>query len=271
MPVKKDATGRRYVQAEAEVPGTPEEVWRAIATGPGISSWFVPTTVEERVGGVATADFGPGMESRSKITAWDPPRRYEAESSDFGPQGPVVATEWIVETRSGGTCLVRVVHSWFSDVDDWDEQFAEVEHGWVDFFRILRLYLANFRGQSSAGLQSMAMTGASVSDAWNTLAAPLGLANKAVGQHVNGSGTPRLGGKLEYVGSTEHPQAMLTLDAPAPGVAHLFAFRMENETCVSVRFYLYGDSASAVAAAEQPRWQAWMSERFPPQAAHAGT
>ena len=35
MPVKKDASGRRSVEAEVEVPGTPEEVWQAIATGPG--------------------------------------------------------------------------------------------------------------------------------------------------------------------------------------------------------------------------------------------
>ena len=41
MSVKKEANGRRSVQIEIEVPGTPEEVWQAIATGPGISSWFV--------------------------------------------------------------------------------------------------------------------------------------------------------------------------------------------------------------------------------------
>ena len=33
-----------------EVPGTPDEVWQAIATGPGISSWFVPTKFEDRDG-----------------------------------------------------------------------------------------------------------------------------------------------------------------------------------------------------------------------------
>ena len=31
-----------------EVPGTPEQVWAAIATADGISSWFLPTDVEER-------------------------------------------------------------------------------------------------------------------------------------------------------------------------------------------------------------------------------
>ena len=76
MPVKKEPSGRRSVQAEVEVPGTPEEVWRAIATGPGISSWFVPSTVEERAGGTATANFGPGMESVGTIKTWEPPKRF---------------------------------------------------------------------------------------------------------------------------------------------------------------------------------------------------
>lgn len=35
---------------EFEVPGTPEEVSQAIATGPGTSSWFVPAEFEERDG-----------------------------------------------------------------------------------------------------------------------------------------------------------------------------------------------------------------------------
>ena len=41
---------RRSIELEIEVVGTPEEVWQAIATGPGISSWYVPHTVEEREG-----------------------------------------------------------------------------------------------------------------------------------------------------------------------------------------------------------------------------
>jgi uncharacterized protein YndB with AHSA1/START domain len=48
MSVKKEANGRRSVQIEVVVPGTPEEVWQAIATGPGISSWMVPAEFEEQ-------------------------------------------------------------------------------------------------------------------------------------------------------------------------------------------------------------------------------
>src|SRR5262245_11938363 len=108
MPVQKDPTGRRFVEAETEVPGTPEQIWQAIATGPGISSWFVPYQVEERVGGAMTGNFGPGMDSTATITAWEPPGRFVAESrDDYGPEGPAVATEWTVESRDGGTCRVR--------------------------------------------------------------------------------------------------------------------------------------------------------------------
>ncbi len=102
MSVKKDATGRRSVQVEVEVPGTPEQVWQAIATGPGVSSWFVPTEVDECEGGAVTAHFGPGMDSSATVTAWEPPRRFAAKSRDLGPNAPTLATEWVVEARSGG-------------------------------------------------------------------------------------------------------------------------------------------------------------------------
>ncbi len=123
MPVKKDPSGRRSVEAAVEVPGTPEDVWQAIATGPGISSWFVPTKVEEREGGSIVCNFGPGMESLSTIATWEPPHRFVADSrDDMGPDDPTVATEWIVEARSGGACVVRVVHSLFTSSDEWDGQ-----------------------------------------------------------------------------------------------------------------------------------------------------
>jgi len=86
MSVKRESSGRRWVQVEVEVPGTPEEVWQAIATGPGISSWFVPTEFEERDGKpvAVTLNFGPGMESRSTVTAWDPPRKFAAQGEGWG-------------------------------------------------------------------------------------------------------------------------------------------------------------------------------------------
>ena len=130
MSVKKEASGRRSIQVEVEVPGTPEEVWKAIATGSGISSWFVPTEFEERDGKpvAITMDFGPGMTARSAVTVWDPPRMFAAQGEGWGGSPPI-ATEWTVEARAGGVCFVRVVNSLFASTDDWANQHEGTEHG----------------------------------------------------------------------------------------------------------------------------------------------
>jgi uncharacterized protein YndB with AHSA1/START domain len=267
MSVKKDESGRRSVQAEVEVPGTPEEVWQAIATGPGISSWFVPSEVEEHEGGAAVSHFGPGasMDSVSTITAWDPPHRFAAESQDLGPDAPPVATEWTVEARSGGTCVVRVVHSLFASADDWDNQLEGWESGWPDFFRILRLYLTHFRGQRGSAMQMGNATPEPKSEAWSALTSSLGLAGATTGQRVRTSiGAPPLAGLVERVGEDPFPEELLLrLDEPAPGIAHLFAVEMGGQVYLSIRLYLYGDQASAAVARDEPLWQAWMNKPFP--------
>jgi uncharacterized protein YndB with AHSA1/START domain len=262
VPVKKDPSGHRSIEAEVEVPGTPEEVWRAIATGPGITSWFVPSTVEERVGGTATANFGPGMESVATITAWDPPRRFAAETVE---EPGTIATEWIVEARSGGTCVVRVVHRWFASSDEWDGQFEGHAEGWQAFFRNLRLYLTYFPGQPSSEIALTGFGPEPKSKAWEALMGRLGLTGTAVGKRVGtGSGAPSLAGVVERVGEDAYPEELLLrLDQPAPGIAHLFAMPMGGQVLLSVRLYLYGKQASAVAAEVEPKWQAWVNQHFP--------
>ena len=252
MPVKKDASGRHSVEVETEVPGTPEEVWQAIATGPGISAWFVPTKLEEREGGAIVLDFGPGMESEAVITAWDPPHRFVAENKGgMGPGSPTVADEWTVEAKSGGTCRVRVVHSWFASTDDWDNQFEGVEQGWPAFFRILKIYLAHFRGQPSEVIPLLAMSSESKSAVWNKLLGSLGLARLAEGQRVETApGAPRLAGIVERVVDKEHEELFLRLEEPTSGVAHFLPVAMGGQVCLSVRLYLYGAQARAIAARE---------------------
>src|SRR5262245_52604810 len=119
MSVKKEASGRRSVQVEVEVPGTPQEVWQAIATAPGISSWFVPAEFEERDGKPVAVklNFGPGMESRSPVTAWDPPRMFATEAYGWAPGSPPIKDEWSVEARGEGSCVVRVVNSLVASTD----------------------------------------------------------------------------------------------------------------------------------------------------------
>lgn len=267
MPVEKDELGNRFVQVEVEVPGTPEQVWEAIATGPGVSAWFVPTTVEERVGGKVLASFGPGMDSVSTITEWDPPAKFVADSrDDMGPDGPTIATEWIVEAKDGGTCTVRVVHRWFADSDKWDKQIEGYEGGWPGFFRILRMYLTYFPGQKSKAFQQTDFAPEPAPEAWKSLTDKLGIPSAPkIGDRITASnGTLGLEGTVENVNEGEHGDLiLLKVEKPFTGVAHLFAMPMGGQVILSLSFYLFGDDAEAKAAEEQPKWEAFFNENFP--------
>ena len=264
MSVKQEADGRRSLQVEVEVPGTPEEVWQAIATGPGISSWFVPTEFEERDGKPVAVklNFGPGMESRSAVTAWEPPRKWAAQSDGWVPGMPPLAHEWSVEARGGGKCIVRIVQSLFASTDDWDNQLESAAHGWPGFLRALRIYLTHFRGQRSAMMKWMAPVPGTQAEAWEKLTAALGLKGLNVGQRRTApAGVPAFSGVAEYV--TENPyDVLLRLDQPGPGVANLSAFNFGGQSMVAVNFYLYGEQAAENVAHETPLWQAWFQKRF---------
>lgn len=134
MPIKKDDAGRRWVEMEFIVPGTPEQVWEAMATGPGNAAWFTPVAIEERVGGTIRFDFGENGDSAGEVTAWQPPHRFGYVEHGWGGGAPPLATEITVTARSGGKCLVRMVHSLFSSTDDWEAQATASEAKWKDWF-----------------------------------------------------------------------------------------------------------------------------------------
>lgn len=263
MSVKKEANGRRSVQVEVEVPGTPEEVWQAIATGPGVSSWFVPTSIDGRAGGKIVSNFGAGGDAEATITGWEAPHRMTAESRNL-PNAPLMATEWTVEARDGGNCVVRVVHSLFAETDDWDDQLSGTEHGWPVFFRILKLYLTRFRSQPCSSFIAGCMAPVGAAQAYETLSTPLGFAGASVGQRAAASAdAPPFAGEVEGIREGQYPYAFILLDQPTPGVAVLSICGMGEQSFNALSFYLYGEQAAEAAARDQSKWQEWMGNRFP--------
>ncbi len=265
MSVKKEPSGRRSLTIEFEVTGTPEEVWQAIATGPGISSWFVPTEIEERNGKpvAVKVNFG-GMEMRSEVTAWDPPRMFSRTAAGWLPGSPPIADEWTVEARGGGTCVVRIVQSLFASTDDWDMQLESAKQGFASFLKLLQLYLAHFRGQPAAMKEFRAPAPGTDEASWEALTAALGLRSMSVGQRFAvPAGVPPLSGVVEYV--THDPfDALLRIDKPAPGVAALGIAGFPGcPSMVAMNLYLYGDQAAESVARVTPLWQAWFQQRFP--------
>ncbi|HEX2285188.1 MAG TPA: SRPBCC domain-containing protein, partial [Mycobacterium sp.] len=238
MPLKKDDSGRRWVEMEFLVPGTPEQVWHAIATGPGMTAWFTPTAVEEKVGGAITFDFGD--ENRGEVTqsgtvtGWDPPTRFAYEEYGWSGEAPPVATEVTVTSHSGDRCVVRMVHSLFTAKDDWDDELESFEGGWPGFFEVLRVYLRNFAGKPAASVRVMAGYDGGQAQAWSKLSEALNLAGANVGdRRETPSDAPRLAGVVERVHQDAHSrELMLRLDEPATGVAVLGSFAMGDQTRV---------------------------------------
>jgi uncharacterized protein YndB with AHSA1/START domain len=159
-----------------DVTATPEQVWEAIATADGIAVWMVPTRLDPRVGGEVSFDLGD-MQSTGVVTDYSPPRRFAYEepwplplrAEDVPPQMaqwlesigvPVsvacdglasvtpIATEFLVEAASGGSCVVRVVTSAYGTDADWEREFwAEMVSGWAEMLDSLGTHLAAAAGR----------------------------------------------------------------------------------------------------------------------------
>lgn len=138
---------------EIAVAATPEQVWEAIATGPGIDSWFMGRSeVEPREGGMTRTDLG-GFVMESTITAWDPPKRF-AHRSAPGEDGSFMAFEYLVEGRDKGSTLVRLVHSGFLAGDDWEAEYDALRKGKPMYLRTLGMYLTYFPGRTATPISA---------------------------------------------------------------------------------------------------------------------
>lgn len=247
----------RVIDLSVEVPGTPEEVWDTIATGPGISSWFVPMEIEERVGGEVLMDFGEFGKDTATVTAWEPPRRVVFQGGGERP----LAYEWLVEARDGGTCVVRLVNTGFGPGDEWDADFGGMTEGWKLFFANLRLQMTHFRGQRARAIIPTVMVPGPRAAVWTKLCDALGVpASLAAGDRLatSGEGVPRLAGTVVEAGETAMvTQYLLHLDEPAPGTCFIAvegkATTAEEQVAASAYLYLYGPRRD-----EAPDWTPWL-------------
>lgn len=259
-------SAERRIEAEVEVPGTPEEVWEAIATGPGITAWFMPADIEGRAGGAVVHRPAPDVASEGTVTAYDAPQRFAYEELAPIAEGEdttrAIATEFLVESRDGSTCVVRVVMSGFGDGDAWTRAIEGFTTGWHHALLSLRLYLTRFRGEPVAPLAVGAMVRGPKHAVFGELARALGLpATPAAGERVSTTapGAPRISGTVEEAGDGI---LTLTLDEPARGIGLIgVGGAGGDELFVTIRAQLFGPEAAQIAAREQERWATWFAER----------
>ncbi|MCD4524862.1 SRPBCC domain-containing protein [Nocardioides sp. cx-173] len=248
------------LEFSVEVPGTPEQVWRAIATARGMSAWFLPTELEEHEGGSLHFSMGPEMGSDGQVTGWDPPRRlaYEEDWAALMGKSPdelsPLTSEFLVEARSGGTCVVRVTSSGFGTGADWEAEFWEdMGASWKPFFDNLRLYLSHFPGQEATQLEATASRPGDVATLWKSLSDALGAVEKGAAVQVRDTS-----GTVERLGER---QALVRLTAPVPGMLSAFVFdEADGKATLGVRGYLFSADAADYVRREEPAWRAWLEE-----------
>jgi uncharacterized protein YndB with AHSA1/START domain len=136
------------ISEEIALEATPEQVWDAIATGPGINSWFMGhNTVEGRVGGRTTMTIA-GHPEESTITAYEP-GKHLAYQGNPAPDGSFMAFEYLIEGRDGGSTVLRFVHSGILGDDDWSEQYDALRVGDGFYLRKLAAYVKHFPGRTA--------------------------------------------------------------------------------------------------------------------------
>jgi uncharacterized protein YndB with AHSA1/START domain len=238
---------------EAETTATPEQVWEAIATGPGIDSWFIGRNeVDPGAGGAVRTDFG-GHIAPSTVTAWDPGARL-AYGSRPGPDGGFVAYEFLVAGRGGGSTVVRLVTSGFLPGDDWEAEFEAMASGGAMFFATLVEYLNHFAGRTAV---PVTVFGPAVTDwprAWAVLRAALGLTGDrvAVGDRVR----CRVSGLAPIDGAVYFHNAQ-TLGVRTPDA--LYRFLQGFHGSMIAAHHLFGDDPGRPV---ERAWGSWLDDLF---------
>jgi uncharacterized protein YndB with AHSA1/START domain len=145
------------IEQETTLPASPEEVWAAIATGPGIDSWFMGRNeVEPREGGTTAMDIA-GNQEEAAVTAYEPGKRFASRTAT-ADDGTFMAFEYLIEGRDGGSTVLRVVHSGLLG-DNWQDEYDALRRGWPFHLHTLREYLAHFPGRVGTPVFAVAPSG----------------------------------------------------------------------------------------------------------------
>jgi uncharacterized protein YndB with AHSA1/START domain len=233
---------------EFEVAATPEQVWEAIATGPGLDAWYMGRSeVDPYEGGAMRTDVD-GHVTQARITAYEPGRRFATHTSR-GDDGSFFALEWIVEGRDAGSTVVRSVGSGFIGHDDWEGEYDATRAGGRYYAHTLRQVLTYFMGRRATSVSLTVRFSGPPARAWPALLDGLALAEPPpVGAPVRLAppGLAPIDGVVDY--DADAYLGVRTEDA-------LYRFLARIPSTVSVEHHLFSDVDGGTA---EESWREWL-------------
>jgi hypothetical protein len=228
------------VRKEIELDATPEQVWEAIATGPGLTAWFMPMEIDPD----------------SPMVTGREPRRRLAIRTPSAPDGSFQAFEYLIEATGQGSTILRFVHNGFTS-DDWgDEYDVMTSFGWDMYFHTLGQYLNHFAGRPAVYLEAEAPPASAKAEAWPRLVTALGLTEPVeIGAPVRF--------ELPGVGSVEGVVDYATVSfigVRAPLALIRFHGRARIGMPVAVSQHTYVSTFDVASA--QRGWESWLAGVF---------
>ncbi|MGH3794636.1 MAG: SRPBCC family protein [Pseudonocardiaceae bacterium] len=228
------------LRKEVLLEATPEQVWEAIATGPGLAAWFMP---------MQAPPDGAGA------SAWDPPKHFAVRTPE-AEDGTTHAFEYLIEAREGGSTVLRFVHSAVLG-DGWDTEYEDrTSLGWDMYLHTLAQYLTYFPGRPATYIGVEGPPASAEERAWPVVLDGLGLTGPAsVGEQVRltPEGLAPIEGVVDYL-------TPAYLGVRAADALYRFHGRAALGLPVATGHHSYSDDVDREQA--ERAWQSWLARLF---------
>jgi hypothetical protein len=237
------------IRRENELPATPEQVWDAVATGPGARGWLALMKIEPKVGGVVS--HGP-----STVTVWDPPHRFACRHERGGLS---VVVEHRIEARDAKSTVLRTmirrVHSGIIP-DNWETRTDATDKHATFNLHTLGQYLRYFRGRPATLVRAHGPAAATEANAFVVLRRGLGLTDDVAegdAVHLAPAGLDPLDAVVDYL--SPHFIGLRTADG-------LYRFIGDNAwgLPVFVTHHLFADEVDQIKTTQA--WRLWLGTVF---------
>lgn len=234
------------IRKEVALDATPEQVWEAIATGPGLTAWFAPMDVD------ADSDM---------VVAWEPGQHLAIQTPQ-AEDGSTQAFEYLIEARDQGSTVLRFVHSGVLG-DDWSDEYEDMTaKGWDMYLHTLAQYLSHFAGRPAVYVEAESPPSSTRPDTWPRLVAALG-ARSGTGAgrpvelgttvHLDLLGVGAVDGVVDYL--SPNFIGLRTADALIR-----FHGRAPIGMTVAVSHHAYGTDLDVAKATQA--WETWLTDVF---------
>jgi len=238
---------------EREIDATPDEVWDAISSGPGLDSWFMGDNEVERRQGGHWSSVVDAFHMESTVTTWQPPTRLVTESPTEA-DGSRHTFEYELEPRGAGT-TIRWHHSGFLGSEHWEAEYEGMSEGDPIYFDKLVEYLTYFRGRTAVPVDVFLPGPADKAAAFAAILKALGIDHEvALGEPVSitPSGLPPADGVVDV--RTETFLGIRTDDAM------LRFMHVDWNSMVAIGHHLFDPGTDPEQATTA--WRTWLSEVF---------